>query len=94
MIRVYELPQVTAPVRYLFSCGKPVEFLMVDWFGEPGDFDDDGPRIGRPELEKFLCAKAYRKAERRYLVVADTRPDLTFVLEPEAAEISTDSSRG
>lgn len=91
MIRVYQLPEHVPSVGYLFTDGKPVVFLMVDWFGEPEDFDG-GPSMVRPDLEIFLRAKSYRDPLRRYLVVADRRPDLTFVLEPEAFEIPTDKS--
>ena len=92
MIRVYELPTQVAPVGYLFSGGKPVEFLMVDWFQEPDDVFSAA--LSRPDLEKFLVTKAYRQAERRYLVVSDTRPDLTFVLEPGALQNTTGGGHG
>lgn len=84
MIRVYEIPNEVEPVGYLFGGGKPIQFLMVDWFGEPEDNDaEEHPE--RPWLEKFIRGKRYIKAGRRYLVIADARADLTFVIEPSAS---------
>lgn len=93
MIRVYEIPDKIPSVGFLFGGGKPIEFLMVDWFGEPSDFEG-GEHMGRADLEKFLRRKPYRKSDRRYLVIADNRPDLTFVLEPVQDPVSEDRADG
>lgn len=84
MIYVFEIPLPIPTVGFRFAGAAPVEFGCVDWFNEPQEVPAL-PNISREELEQFLSGKVYRQPGRRYLVLADHRPDLTFVLEPAAS---------
>ncbi len=53
--RVFEIPE-TYPEEYLFGGGKPVEFLMVDWFNPV-------PGIGQPAVSKEVWRKEVGEIE-------------------------------
>lgn len=89
MIHVYEIPEHAQQVGFLHGGGKPVPFLMVDWFNEPCEVEGAPTDWGRADLEKELAGKRYRKPGFRYLVVADQTPEFTFVFTPSGGEHDT-----
>ncbi|WP_407521902.1 hypothetical protein [Methylobacterium oryzisoli] len=75
-LHVYQLPERLTH-GYCFGGGHPIAFLNVDWFDFP-------PAGDRGELVLFIKGKTYYRPDARFLVLAD-RPELTFVIEREAA---------
>lgn len=75
--RVFELPE-SYPPGFLFGGGKPVNFILTDWFNpvsplelmevETAEVDHD-ELVDR--LVPFLQGKNYVKPGRDYLVICD-----------------------
>lgn len=75
-LRIFELPQVY-PTDYLFDGGKPVSFLMLDWFqvfsGTSLPIAIGGEEYEKKKDEIIACIqeKPYYNSLSKYLVLTD-----------------------
>lgn len=81
---MYEIP-IDYPSGYLFGGGKPVEFLMVDWFN-PWPTEYEGRTFETWQevvevLKPLMAAKAYVKPGRRYIMITDFNETMIFSKE-------------
>ena len=73
--RVFELPD-EYPKGFLFGGGRPVAFMMVDWFQPIPVEDIYNNEIKKweeyvPRLRGFLEGKVYRKPGKQYVLLTD-----------------------
>ena len=74
--RVFQLP-LTYPSGFLFGGGKPVTFVLVDWFNPvyPEMLDKEVTHEQIEELYKklrdFIKGKVYYDSRFRYLIITD-----------------------
>lgn len=74
--RVFEIPKSSDTIQgFLFSGGKPIKFLMRDWF-QPCHLNSIGPTGVDPEkievdLAVYIQSKSYYDFKKSYLIVCD-----------------------
>ena len=74
--RVFEIPE-SYPEGYLFSGGKPVNFLMIDWFNPV-------PEIGQPAVSKEVWREKVGKIEIKEITTDELQDSLVpWLLEKQ-----------
>lgn len=66
--RVFELPELY-PEGYLFNGGKPVSFMMIDWFNPV-------PDIGQPAVTKEVWRKEVGEIETKEITTDELQESL------------------
>ena len=66
--RVFEIPE-SYPEGYLFGGGKPVNFLMIDWFNPV-------PGIGQPAVTKEVWRKEVVEIETKEISINELQESL------------------
>ena len=66
--RVFEIPE-SYPEGYLFGGGKPVSFIMIDWFNPV-------PGIGQPAVTKEVWRKEVGEIETKEISINELQESL------------------
>lgn len=66
--RVFEIPE-SYPEGYLFSGGKPVNFIMIDWFNPV-------PGIGQPAITKEVWREKVGEIETKEVSIDELQKTL------------------
>lgn len=66
--RVFEIPE-SYPEGYLFGGGKPVNFLMIDWFNPV-------PGIGQPAVTKEIWRKEVGEIKTKEISINELQESL------------------